>query len=310
MEQDNTNRELDLTDIIALMWGWFVKYICKPIGFCFRFALRKWWIGVIAVILGLASSYGYYKILPTYKAYVLYENNVTSSSAFMSEVTILSKTSAIEKSELLQIPIEEAAKILEFCPHALCFTDSLHNSYYIDFDDAAPYNTPKHSTRFCIEIKARDTIAYRHIEQGLITYFSNNNLFQVMNNERMARLNSEMNVSTREYAQLDSIRRRLTYAQGLSSDRDGNIKLSSDLNPSNIIDQSINLSNMYVQASNLATYYSPVVTLASNLKIEEFPRNYILKTYKKFVIAFIVLCYAVALCIVYRKRVIEYIRKE
>ena len=76
LETENTQKELDLIDLIKICWGWFVSYIWKPFLTLFRFAIRKWWVVLLSALVGFGISYAISTFLPRYVGTIIYENNV------------------------------------------------------------------------------------------------------------------------------------------------------------------------------------------------------------------------------------------
>ncbi len=305
METENAERELDLIDLIKICWGWFVSYICKPLLFLIRFAIKKWWVILLSAIVGFAISYCISTFFPKYTGYVIYENNVGNSSDFINAIRPLAHTSPKYMASALDISENEAVNILAIAPHSLYYKDTLRTSFYVDINDDAPKESIALSNRFAIEVMTDDTMAFSHLQEGFVKYYSRNSFFSKKAESKAKTLDSNSKLARGEAEKLDELR-----VKGGSS---GGVVLSgrdvySMVDPAAISREVVRLNELSVNQANALEYDSSVITVVSPLMINRIPINHFLFTYKKWVILSVIVGFALALCITYRKKIGEMIK--
>lgn len=305
METENTERELDLIDLIKICWGWFVSYICKPLLFLIRFAIKKWWVILLSAIVGFAISYCISTFFPRYTGYVIYENNVGHSSDFINAIRPLAHTSPEYMASALDISENEAVNILAIAPHALYYKDTLRTLFYVDINDNAPKECIALSNRFAIEVMTDDTMAFSHLQEGFVKYYSRNSFFSKKAESKAKTLDSNSKLARGEAEKLDELR-----VKGGSS---GGVVLSggdvySMVDPAAISREVVRLNELSVNQANALEYNSSVITVVSPLMINRIPINHFLFTYKEWVILSVIVGFALALCITYRKKIGEMIK--
>lgn len=304
METENTQRELDLIDLIKICWGWFVKFICKPCFFLFKFAIKKWWVILISAIVGFAISYCISTYNPKYLGNVIYENNVGSSSDYVNSIRLLSRTTPEYMSEVLGIPIEEAIDIIGIAPHAIYYRDTLQTSYFVDMNDDASMEYVAHQNRFAIEIKAYSKNAFEHLQDGFIRYYSNNPFFSKQMESRIKELDSSSKLAKDEAEKLDGLRVKGSSSKGVMLSG-GDLQPLMD--PAAISREVVRLNELSVSTTNALEYNTDVVTVVSPLMVNKLPENFFVFTYKKWIAICVVVGLLLALCLSYRKKVYEVI---
>lgn len=300
METENTERELDLIDLIKICWGWFVSYICKPLLFLARFAIKKWWVILLSAIVGFAISYCISTFSPRYTGYVIYENNVGHSSDFINAIRPLAHTSPKYMASALDISENEAVNILTIAPHALYYKDTLRTSFYVDINDDAPKESIALSNRFAIEVMTDDIMAFSHLQEGFVKYYSMNSFFSKKAESKAKTLDSNSKLARGEAEKLDELR-----VKGGSS---GGVVLSgrdvySMVDPAAISREVVRLNELSVNQANALEYDSSVITVVSPLMIDSRPVNWFLFTYKKWMVVCVVIGVVLAFIITYRKNI-------
>ncbi len=309
MENTKTEKELDLIDLIKIFWNWFKKRICIPLLFLFTFCIKKWQVGVIGVALGVAVSILFWQLFPVYQGSMILVNNIADSSDFINNIKCFALTDPQYKSEALGIPVEEIIKIRKIKPHYLCYTDSLMTDYIIDFaDDTTKTKVIPLQNKFCIEVEAKDKSVFPLISDGIIKYLSGNSYYQRINNQRLAELKANIKIAETESTRLDSIMDKKGNDVLLGFSSAGNM-MTSMVKPSEIVNEKLRLGNMILGASNVLTYQNEIVYISSSMQVYDQPKNFVLKTLPKTTILSILLCYAIALLIVYRENIKQFINK-
>lgn len=302
-----TEKELDLIDLIKICWKWFILYIFNPVVFCIRFTINKWWVVLLSAIVGFVISFCISTYCPKYVGCVTYENNVGHSSDFINAVRPLSHTSAEYMSSVLDIPVDEAANIISIAPHALYYRDSLRTSFYVDVYDQAPKESSALSNRFALEILAKDLNSFTHLQDGFIKYYSNNTFYSRQAASKVKSLDSSSKLAKGEAEKLDELR--------VNGGSNGGVVLSrgdvySMMDPAAISREVVRLNEISVNQANALEYGTTVVTVVSPLMIDSRPVNWFLFTYKKWMAVCIVIGIVLAFIITYRKNIKDLINGQ
>jgi hypothetical protein len=67
MENKNQSKELDLLDLLAILWKFLVKYLFKPLTIVVKICFKRWYVFLGAILLGLVVSI----VIPKYDAAVM-----------------------------------------------------------------------------------------------------------------------------------------------------------------------------------------------------------------------------------------------
>ncbi len=310
MENSTTEKEFDLIDLIKVFWNWFKEYICSPLLFLFKFCVRKWWIGVIGVIFGVAISILFWLLFPVYQGTMILVNNIADSSEFINNIRNFDLTDPQHKSEALGIPIEEVLKIKKIKPHYLCYTDSLMTDYIIDFADSTAKNKTiplKH--KFCIEVEANERSVFPLFNDGIVRYLSSNSYYQRINNQRLAEMKANIKIAEAESVRLDSIVDKKGDDVLLGFSSAGNL-MTSMVKPSELVNEKLRLGNMILSATISLEYQNEIVYISSDMQVNDLPKNHITKIVFKYTILSLFLCYAIALLVVYKESLKQFINRE
>ncbi len=310
MENANNEKELDLIDLIKITWRWFMKYVCHPLFILFTFAIKKWWIGVIGIISGVLISTLICLFFPVYQGSMVLVNNIADSSEFINNIRNFNLTSPEYKSEAMGIPLRNVYMIREIKPHYLCYTDTLMTDYIIDFADS----TTKSKTiplqgKFCIEVEASNDSVFSYFNDGIIRYLNSNPYYQKTNNQRLAEMRTNIKMAETESIRLDSIMNKKGDDVLLGFSSTGNM-MTSMVKPAEIVNEKLKLGNMILGANNVLAYQNEMVYISSKMQVYDKPKNFVLRTVKKNTILSILLCYAIALLIVYRENIKQFINRE
>ena len=305
METENTQKELDLIDLIKICWGWFVSYIWKPFLALFGFAIRKWWVVLLSALVGFGISYAISTFLPRYVGTIIYENNVAHSSDFINSIRPLTKASPSYVASALNIPMDEAAYIIAIAPHALYYADTLQTTYYVDMDDKAPKQSSSLPKRFAIEISAFRLKSFDHLQEGFRYYFSNLSFYNDLHKRRMSYLDADAKLAKSEMEKLAEIR------DANSGSKAGMVLSGGDMypvmDPSTISKELFKLNEISENTTGAIKYDTGVLEVVTPLIVDRYPANFFMYTYKKWVVVCVVMGLFIALCISYRKKIKAYI---
>lgn len=306
MNSENSHEELDLIDLVKICWGWFVRFVYKPLLFLFKFGLKHIWVLVLSAILGLSTSFLLSIFNPKYVGVIVFENYVAHSSDFINDIRLLSTTTPDYKAQALNIDKEDADDIISIAPHALYYKDSMKTSYYIDMQDKAPKHSVALSNRFCVEIKAKGLDAFKDIEQGILYYFSSNDYYKRLESVRKNKLIADKEVAVNAVSKLDEMSKSYSFGTGAMLVGENMYPI---MDPTTISRERFRLNDINNNTDSAMELLDGVITPISHLQINKLPTNHFVYTYKKFVILFVMLGYLISLCVVYRKKILSFVAK-
>lgn len=135
--ENNNSDDLDLIGLIRICWRAFVKYIFKPIEFCFRFGLKRWWIMIIMAVAAFALSFSYnIWINPKFTmSFKLMSRTSISAQYYIDEINRLQEN--IDKNEvaaIINVPADSMRYIKNISGYYCVFADSLHSITIKDKD--------------------------------------------------------------------------------------------------------------------------------------------------------------------------------
>ncbi|NCC98985.1 MAG: hypothetical protein EOL95_04670 [Bacteroidia bacterium] len=312
-QQDSTRRnkeEMDLLDIIKILWQWFVLYIWKPFVYLFRFGLNKWWLLIIFGILGFVASYLYSEYHPIYQGFIIYQNNAGISSDFITEIDQLSKSSKDNISKKLGIPMKSLDELRAIAPHYIYSVDSSLTAHIIDYDNEYLNKDKKIviNNRFCVEIQMYDKNFYDGWESGFVDYFNKNKYFSDLKKKYITSVKTNIGVLEEEIAKLDSLR-EIEYFENSRKDISitsvGTISMSPQ---TKLLHRDIMSLKSELQSNkNTLIYDQDVVSVVASMQVNQLPYNFWKMTYKKFVFFGVVIGFLLLLFWEYRKKIFNFI---
>lgn len=299
------SEEIDIFEIIGLCCKWLKKHIIEPLAFLIKFAFKKWWVGLIAIVIGVALSVTYYKNKPIYRSYVVFINNICSSNDFITETKLLAGTNETYKSQALGLTPEECSNITKIMPHVLAYKDTMSGTYSIDFKDELVKSNKSVilGNMFCIETQANDTAVLKKLQTAYQNYFDNIPYFKKQILKKIDFVNANLETSISESMKLDSMRSHSRSDDVMFGMTKNGQTLSSLISPATYTNEMLKLSDIASNAKNTLKYETEVVSVFSEMKIDKEPKNHFKKTFLIFVCLSLVLAYSVSLCVCYRKTI-------
>ena len=317
MENKNQEKELDLLDLIKIFWDFCKSYIFKPLSVVIKVCVRKWYIFMIAIILGLVLSI----CIPNFivkenKAEIILRNNVAISPSYIKEVEGLSRMNRGRLANIVEIGQETLKDLVALKPHRVISEDSTLLNYMIDTEDimnsvesAQKYRM--HSQMFAIEVLAKDTASLSIFADAVINYLNERSSFSILNDRRISSMKSELKTYQKEIEVLDSLR----HIQYFTSDAN-QVVLGTSGETFNIKDK-----NQWIQ-SDLMNLKSRVISLeiklesdtlavekVTSLMISDIYNNHPIKTAPKYCIFFFVLAFISVLYLEYKGNIKEWLKK-
>ena len=320
--QDNSNREIDLLDLIARIGrglGNFLKNIYQAVLFLFVFGIRRIHILVLIAILGGAVGILVYKLSEKYYASEMIAQPNGFSSMDMAvyindihEMCRRGNVAGIANSLGLSEEIAEQVKNIE----AFLYVD-VNDDGVGDFVDYKNKYNPEDSTmrlissRIVIRAEVFNNSVFHDVKQGLRKYISNNPYLVMVNAMRKSELQSLIAQSKEEIRKLDSLQDFEYYKSATEGklEREGQIVfLNQKVTQLYYRDKISLLSSQLADARALELATEPITVIKdfTELTTEEHPLG-------RFVILYGflagLLAYFLLLILKYRKEIGDYFRQ-
>ena len=309
------NKELDLLDLIKICWNILVKYIFKPIALIIKLGFKRWYILLVAVILGISLSV----IMPFVfvkknKSEIILKNNVGGNPVIIKEIEVLASLNRDRLSELIEIDKETLKNLVEIKPHKIISKDSTFATYKVDSKDSYGEYSEEYKVNpnlFALEVLSKDTSYLSVFTDAVLKYINEKSSFATINERRLSVMRSELKTFKDEVKVLDSLR----YISYFTNEANKVVLGTSGET------FSINDKNKWIQ-KDLMLLKSKVINLEQTLKndtlaveqvttlsISDIYENHPLKTAPKYAIVFFLLSYIMVICLEYKKNILDWIKK-
>ena len=309
------NKELDLLDLIKICWNILVKYIFKPIALIIKLGFKRWYILLVAVILGISLSV----IMPFVfvkknKSEIILKNNVGGNPVIIKEIEVLASLNRDRLSELIEIDKETLKNLVEIKPHKIISKDSTFATYKVDSKDSYGEYSEEYKVNpnlFALEVLSKDTSYLSVFTDAVLKYINEKSSFATINERRLSVMRSELKTFKDEVKVLDSLR----YISYFTNEANKVVLGTSGET------FSINDKNQWIQ-KDLMLLKSKVINLEQTLKndtlaveqvttlsISDIYENHPQKTAPKYAIVFFLLSYVMVICLEYKKNILDWIKK-
>lgn len=309
------NKELDLLDLIKICWNILVKYIFKPIALIIKLGFKRWYILLVAVILGISLSV----IMPCVfvkknKSEIILKNNVGGTPVIIKEIEVLASLNRDRLSELIEIDKETLKNLVEIKPHKIISKDSTFATYKVDSKDSYGEYSEEYKVNpnlFALEVLSKDTSYLSVFTDAVLKYINEKSSFATINERRLSVMRSELKTFKDEVKVLDSLR----YISYFTNEANKVVLGTSGET------FSINDKNQWIQ-KDLMLLKSKVINLEQTLKndslaveqvttlsISDIYENHPQKTAPKYAIVFFLLSYVMVICLEYKKNILDWIKK-
>ena len=309
------NKELDLLDLIKICWNILVKYIFKPIAVIIKLGFKRWYILLVAVILGISLSV----IMPCVfvkknKSEIILKNNVGGTPVIIKEIEVLASLNRDRLSELIEIDKETLKNLVEIKPHKIISKDSTFATYKVDSKDSYGEYSEEYKVNpnlFALEVLSKDTSYLSVFTDAVLKYINEKSSFATINERRLSVMRSELKTFKDEVKVLDSLR----YISYFTNEANKVVLGTSGET------FSINDKNQWIQ-KDLMLLKSKVINLEQTLKndtlaveqvttlsISDIYENHPQKTAPKYAIVFFLLSYVMVICLEYKKNILDWIKK-
>lgn len=312
---ENKEKELDLLDLIKICWNILVKYIFKPIALIIKLGFKRWYILLVAVILGISLSV----IMPCVfvkknKSEIILKNNVGGTPVIIKEIEVLASLNRDRLSELIEIDKETLKNLVEIKPHKIISKDSTFATYKVDSKDSYGEYSEEYKVNpnlFALEVLSKDTSYLSVFTDAVLKYINEKSSFATINERRLSVMRSELKTFKDEVKVLDSLR----YISYFTNEANKVVLGTSGET------FSINDKNQWIQ-KDLMLLKSKVINLEQTLKndtlaveqvttlsISDIYENHPQKTAPKYAIVFFLLSYVMVICLEYKKNILDWIKK-
>lgn len=313
---ENKEKELDLLDLIKICWNLLVKYIFTPMAIVVKIGLKRWYILLIAIILGLLMSV----IVPNVffkenKSEIIVKNNVGGNPGLIKEIEALAFMNRDRLSELIEIDKETLSNLVAIKPHKVISKDSTFATYKVDSYDTYGEYSEEYKVNpnlFALEVLSKDTSYLSVFTDAVLKYINEKSSFATINERRLSVMRSELKTFKDEVKVLDSLR----YISYFTNEANKVVLGTSGET------FSINDKNQWIQ-NDLMLLKSKVINLEQTLKndtlaveqvttlsISDIYENHPLKTAPKYAIVFFLLSYVMVICLEYKKNILDWIKNE
>ncbi len=312
MENNNDRNELDLLDIIKICWGWFLQFVFNPAAYLLRFIIKSWKQLACFAILGVVASIGYWRLFPNYQTIAVYECHVGNSSDYIIRLNMENIASLENKVKDFNVP-ENVISQVKIFPHYIYYYDTISYDIHVDMDDAYLANRNNKvfdGNRFCVEFVSWDEASLQNIELSVLNMFCKNEYDISKNEQRLSKLQSQVDFAISESNVLDSLRSaNFKMSSGIDV-----LKLSEEgvLSSSNIMSYSkelMKLHNMKVYSDNQLKYNNDIMHLV-HVSHPDNPKNFFLLTIKQFTCIALFFGFLILLCWHFRGNIKSFLKKQ
>ena len=322
-EKNSTTTHNDEIDLLQLFksFGDFIARIFK--GFFniilqfIIFSIRKWVYLLIALILGLVISYLLTKIQQDYfYSDLVLKSNAVQNQEMISYINRLQSLTLEDNSEILaaslDLTLEEAEMIGDI--RAYWFVDKNKDGIVDDIDIGNRFlrdtSVAKVGWKFGIRATVIDPLVFSKITTGIENYVNSHDYFIWMNESRLKNLEEIIAQTGNEVRKLDSLQKREYFMNDDQTRlKEGQLVFTNDPEIKLRHKDLLGLVKDRQSSERELLIHNGIISILENFTITQRPANNITFYARKIVPAFIIFVYVLAICIAFRKRIAEAIRK-
>ena len=309
------NKELDLLDIIKICWNLLVKYIFTPIALIIKLGFKRWYILLVAVILGISLSV----IMPCVfvkknKSEIIIKNNVGGNPVIIKEIEVLASLNRDRLSELIEIDKETLKNLVAIKPHKIISKDSTFATYKVDSKDSFGEYSEEYKVNpnlFALEVLSKDTSYLSVFTDAVLKYINEKSSFATINERRLSVMRSELKTFKDEVKVLDSLRYISYFTNEANKVVLGTSGETFSINDKNqwIQNDLMLLKSKVINLEQILKNDTLAVEQVTTLSISDIYENHPLKTAPKYAIVFFLLSYVMVICLEYKKNILDWIKK-
>lgn len=331
---DNTkldNKEIDLLELLKRFFG----FIGRAISFVFNFFLRvasygliflfKNWIPILVIVL-LGMGYGFYNFYSGNKLVVsdmVIRNNEVANEDL---ITIINELSIYAEQENIQALSDKtgldtvSAAEVKFID-AYWFIDNDYDGVADYIDTKKEFNQLEDTTlrrikdELNIRVKVTDPAILPKVQEGVISFFNNNNLLKKLNVNRLARLNNLFEKTSVEVEELDSLQGYEYFVKDKKAQLDlgnlGSLRLEGQEKDTRLLHEEVlGLQEQLMNYERELQVYNEIVTVLRGFTITVRPEKSLASCviYTGFLFGFF--AYIILFLLSHRKKIMVFLEER
>ena len=129
-------KEYDLIDLVRFCWSVWVRYAWNPLVYLFRFALQKWYVLLVAAIIGVGIHMCFKRVFPvSYSSEMNVYYAIDTPTELINKVNSLNYLSQAERAQLLGLSQEDANEWERVSPYFMLKSKEITGLYTVDYDN-------------------------------------------------------------------------------------------------------------------------------------------------------------------------------
>ena len=201
-------KEYDLIDLIRFCWGVWVQYAWNPFVYLFRFALQKWYVLLVAAIVGVGINMYVKRIVPSnYSSEMNVYYAIDLPTDLINKIDLLNTLSQEERAQVLGISPEVAGEWVSVSSYFLLKSKEISGLYVPDYKGQWQENHELiEPHKLCLQVVTKSLPANITTRQAVLNYLNKDAWVQEKYNDRITILKQSYDVVQKEYGLLDSLR--------------------------------------------------------------------------------------------------------
>ena len=312
-------KEMDLIDIIKEFFTW-VGNILKSMGMGFlefiRFSFQQIWILIIFLILGVAVAVFLSSTSKAYESNLILRLNVSDSQTFYELTKSLDAKIVSNQSlgERMNITDSVANNIVSIKPHFVIDENNNGTADWIDIKNkfVETKNNVRMKDRLSITVRSKDMYSFPVIQQGLIYFYSNNELFMAEKEIRLRQQQQTLELIQREIDRLDSLSNFDYFRNPINRTLkvDSQAIMIGEKTKQLYYADIANLKYRKDSIQQVEEIHSAIVTVIKPFTVSKSPVNGLFKMLVICCAFFLVLGYIVALCLKFRTQIWSFLNEK
>lgn len=208
-------KEYDLIDLVRFCWSVWVRYAWNPLVYLFRFALQKWYVLLVAAIIGVGIHVCLKRaVAVSYSSEMNIYYAIDTPTELINKVNSLNNLSQAERAQLLGLSQEDANEWERVSPYFMLKSKEITGLYTVDYDNKCQQDHALIAPHIlCLQVVTKHQFANTTIRTALLNYLNNDAWMQAKYNDRNTVLKQGYEANQKEYAMLDSLRKAGSIAE-------------------------------------------------------------------------------------------------
>ncbi len=314
------NDEIDLLELFR-SFGNFIARIFRglfnAVIWFLIFSIRKWLYLLIAVITALLFSYFFAKVQQEmYYSDLVLKSNAVENQEMISYINRLGNLTSGGNyrilSSALSIAEEDAQSISDI--QAYWFVDRNKDGIIDGADINNRFLTDttvnKVGWKFGVRAIVTDPVVFGKITQGIEYYVNSNDYFNKMNEVRLENLREIIDQTGKEVEKLDSLQKKEYFKlEDATRLKEGQLVFTNEPEIKLFHEDLLKLVRSRQTSQRELSIHNNIISILEDFTITQQPANTAVYYARIVVPVMIVIAYLLAICITYKKRIIEAVRK-